>query len=150
MHLNWLSQHTYISHLEWCVSRCGASHSFPCALLPGEWQLMPSVPRALSTLTHNPLLLCSTDSTEREREINSLHTPKSASTYLHKDIKETEGEQRRAYGVYSLQYASHLCLLNNFPRLTCFSFIFIADSKHARSLESFLRMLVQQQHDRFV
>lgn len=55
---------------------------------------MPDVPRGLSALTHNPLLLCYTESTERA--INPLHTPKSASSYLHKDIKETEGEQRRA------------------------------------------------------
>lgn len=80
--------------MEWFVSRCETIHSFPRAFIPGEWQLMPAVPRGLSALTHNPLLLCYSESTERA--INPLHTPKSASSYLHKDIKETEGEQRGA------------------------------------------------------
>lgn len=47
----------------------------------------------LSALTHNPLLLRYTESTERA--INPLHAPKSAGSYLHKDIKETEGELHR-------------------------------------------------------
>lgn len=95
---------------------------------------MPAVPRGLGVLTHNPLLLYYTESTERT--INPLYTPKSASSYLHKDIKETEGEQR----IYTLQCASTPWLLNNFPPLTCFSLNFSPVAKQRRSPESSLRV----------
>lgn len=72
-------------------SRVRLLSAFP---MPLYLELMPALPRGLSALTHNPLLLCYTDS--REKAINPLDTPKSASSYLHKDIKETKGEQCRA------------------------------------------------------
>lgn len=96
---------------------------------------MPAVPRGLSALTRNPLLLCYTESTERERAINPLHTPKSASSYLHKDIKETEGEQRGAY-IYAAMCSTSL--LKTFPLLTCFSFIFSPVSKQTEELPGVL------------
>lgn len=55
---------------------------------------MLAVPRGLSALTYNPLLLCYTGSTERA--INPPCSPKPPHSYLHKDIKDTEGEQCRA------------------------------------------------------
>lgn len=78
-------------------------------MVPGEWQLMPVVP---SALTHNPLFHSPTPSPQRERgrEKEVLILPRS---YLHKDIKETEGEQSGAPG-FIPQYAPFLRLLNNF------------------------------------
>lgn len=54
------------------------------------------MPTDVSTLTHNPLLLYYTESTESA--INPLRAPKSVSSYLHKDIKEPGGEQRGGLG----------------------------------------------------
>lgn len=70
---------------------------------------MPVVP---SALTHNPLLHRATPSPQRERgrEKEVLILPHS---YLHKDIKETEGEQSGAPG-FMPQYAPFLRLLNDF------------------------------------
>lgn len=70
-----------------------------------------------------------------ERAINPLHTPKSASSYLHKDIKETEGEQRGAY-IYAAMCSTSL--LKTFPLLTCFSFIFSPVSKQTEELPGVL------------
>lgn len=62
---------------------------------------MLSVPKGLSALTHNPLLLYYNESTERT--INPLHTTESVSSHLHKDIKETEGEH-----IYNIHYSMPL------------------------------------------
>lgn len=48
---------------KWFVSRCDIGRGFPRAMVPGEWQLMPVVP---SALTHNPLLHRATQSPQRE------------------------------------------------------------------------------------
>lgn len=99
---------------------------------------MPAVP---SALTHNPLLLCYTESIERG--INPLRS------YLHKDIKETEGEQRGAWGMYC-----NMLLFSASLTISLFSPVspsFLA-SKQTEEVPGVLSecVLVQQHEDRFV
>lgn len=70
--------------------------------------------RWATALTHNPPLLCWSKSAESG--INPLPTPKSAFSYLHKVITETDGEQRGAGGPSNTpQYAPLLGLFNDVP-----------------------------------
>lgn len=76
--------------------------------------------RRATALTHNPPLLCWSESAQSG--INPLPAPKSARSYLHKDITETDGEQRGAGGPSNTpQYAPLLCLFNDVPPLTWLS-----------------------------
>lgn len=121
-------------------------HALPLAAsIPGERQLTPAVPRG--SLTHNPPLLRYAESSERD--VNPLHTPKSAGSYLHRDIKETEGGAARGLiGCTStaiLQYPVS-CLLNSSPSSHLFPLSFFSAVFPKRTTvpppESFLRMLV--------
>lgn len=95
---NWNVYHQWFPLLSqyMSVSRCFKDLTLICPLVvrPGNWRLIPAVTRGLCALTHNPLLLCYSESTEEA--INPLHTPTSAGSYLHKDIKESGGERRGA------------------------------------------------------
>lgn len=97
--------HVDVFHqITWPVSRCETC-SLPSSCCPTS--RMAADARRAAALTHNPLLLCSSESTERG--INPLPAPKSARSYLHKDIGEPGGEHRGA---------PLLCLFNDVPPLT--------------------------------
>lgn len=70
-----------------------------------------------------------------------LHTLKPPASYLHKDIKETEGEQPQGLRYITLQCASSLaCLTVSFfstyflPSFFFFFFLIVRASKQRRSL----------------
>lgn len=111
------------------------SFHVPSYLQTGSWcPLCPGVSAPWPTI----LCYCITLSPQRELLILSI-LPNQLAHICIKISKRLKGSST-GLRVYTLQYASSLCLLNNFPILTCFSLNFSAVSKQRRSPESSVRM----------